>query len=420
VDVSPWIALPGGRDNLGMGRHWHFFAVAFWVMNGLVYAALLFCTDGWRRLIPTSWDFFPAAWHTFLTYATFHLPPPGAFQPYNPLQQLAYAAVVFILAPLAILTGAAMSPAVDARFPWYPRIFGNRQKARSLHFLVMVAYLIFIPIHVALVAIENFPQKMDQIVLGLENQHVALAVTLGLVAIAVVVAIHMLLTWWSLRRPRAVQQVSGILTDWLTRLLLYGLTSRQEYTPADISPYFWVNGRPPVSEGWSELAKNGFACWKLQVTGLVEHPLGLSLAEIRAMPSKRQITQHCCIQGWSAFAEWTGVPLAEILKRCKVLPQARYLIFRSHQVDEQGREFYGSLDIEEAGHPQTILAYDMNGAPLLMNHGAPLRLRVETKLGFKMVKWLKSIELVEDYRTVGEGHGGYREDVQYYGTDAEI
>jgi DMSO/TMAO reductase YedYZ molybdopterin-dependent catalytic subunit len=89
-------------------------------------------------------------------------------------------------------------------------------------------------------------------------------------------------------------------------------------------------------------------------------------------------------------------------------------------VDEQGREFYGSLDIEEAAHPQTILAYEMNGAPLQMNHGAPLRLRVETKLGFKMVKWLKSIELVEDYRTFGEGRGGYREDVQYYGTDAEI
>jgi len=89
-------------------------------------------------------------------------------------------------------------------------------------------------------------------------------------------------------------------------------------------------------------------------------------------------------------------------------------------VDEQGREYYGSLDITEAKHPQTILAYEMNGAPIPINHGAPLRLRVETKLGFKMVKWLKSIELVEDYRTVGEGQGGYREDFDYYGTGAEI
>ena len=89
-------------------------------------------------------------------------------------------------------------------------------------------------------------------------------------------------------------------------------------------------------------------------------------------------------------------------------------------MDEQGREYYGSLDITEAKHPQTILAYEMNGAPIPINHGAPLRLRVETKLGFKMVKWLKSIELVEDYRTVGEGQGGYREDFDYYGTGAEI
>ena len=420
VEVSPWIALPGGRHNLGLGRHWHFFAVAFWVLNGLVYVALLFGTNGWRRLIPASPGFFPAAWHAFSSYATFHLPPSGAFHPYNPLQQLAYAAVVFILAPLSILTGAAMSPAVDARFPWFPRLFGNRQKARSLHFLVMVAYLIFIPIHVGLVALEDFPQKMDQIVLGLENQQVALAVWLGLAAIAAVAAIHVLLTWWSLRRPRTVQHVSGILTDWLTRLLLYRLTSRQEYAKEDVSPYFWINGTAPSGEYWNGLAKDGFANWKLQVNGLVELPLLLSLAELRAMPQRRQITQHCCIQGWSAFAGWTGVPLADILLRCRVRPQARYVIFHSHQVDEQGREYYGSLDLEEARSPQTILAYEMNDAPLSMDHGAPLRLRVETKLGFKMVKWIRSIELVEDYRTVGEGQGGYREDFQFFGTDAEI
>lgn len=420
VDVSPWIALPGGRHNLGIGRHWHFFSVAFWVLNGFVYVTFLFCTDGWRRLVPTSWEFFPSIWHTFLTYATFHLPPAGTFHPYNPLQQLAYATVVFILAPLAILTGAAMSPAMDARFPWYPRLFGNRQNARSLHFLVMVAYLIFIPIHVALVVIEDFPQKMDQIVLGLEHQQVALAVSLGLAAIAVVVLIHVLLTKWSQLRPRTVQHVSGILTDWLMRLLLYRLTSRQEYTKADISPYFWINGTAPSGDCWNRLAQDGFSNWRLPVNGLVEQPLLLSLAEIRAMPQKRQITQHCCIQGWSGFAEWTGVSLGEILKRCGALPQARYLIFHSHQMDEQGREYYGSLDIQEARHPQTILAYEMNGNLLTMDHGAPLRLRVETKLGFKMIKWIKSIELVEDYHSVGEGQGGYREDFQYYGTGAEI
>lgn len=420
VNVSPLIALPGGRHNLGIGRHWHFFSVAFWILNGIAYVTLLFTTGNWSRLIPTSWSIFPAAWHVFLSYASLHIPASDPQHLYNPLQQLAYAGVVFGLAPLSILTGAAMSPSLTARFPWYLRPFRNRQTARSLHFLALLGFLIFIPIHIALVAIEKFPEKMEWIVLGLQHGHVALAIILGLVAIALVLAIHVVLTSWSLRRPRAVQHLSGFVTDWLTRLLLYRLQTRQEYSRSDISPYFWVNGKPPVDPQWIILSKHDFSGWKLEIKGLVERPLLLSLADLRAMPRQRQITQHCCIQGWSSFAEWGGVSLAEILKRCQALPQARYLIFHSHQEDEQGRKYYGSLDLQEASHPQTILAYEMNGTPLPLNHGAPLRLRVETKLGFKMVKWLKSIELVEDYRPFGEGQGGYREDTQYYGTGAEI
>ncbi len=418
VDVSPWIALPGGRHSLGIGRHWHFFSVTFWVLNGFAYVFLLFFTGNWARLIPTSWAIFPAAWHTLLAYATLHFPPPGTT--YNPLQQLSYAIVVFGLAPLSIVTGAAMSPALTARFPWYLRLFGNRQKARSLHFLALVGYLIFIPIHVGLVMIEHFPEKMNQIVLGLQSQQAGAAMAIGLAAIVLVAIIHVALTSWSQRNPRSVQHLSGGLTDWLTRLLLYRLTTRQEYTAADISPTFWVNGRPPTSPAWTSLANDRFLGWRLEVGGLVERPLRLSLADLRAMPPKRQITQHCCIQGWSAFAEWTGVPVAEILRRCQIRARARYLIFHTYQLDEQGREYYGSLDLREANYAQTILAYEMNGAPLPINHGAPLRLRVETKLGFKMVKWIKSIELVDDYRRVGEGQGGYREDFQYYGTGAEI
>jgi methionine sulfoxide reductase catalytic subunit len=420
VAVPPSIALPGGRHHLGIGRHWHFFAVVFWVLNGAAYLLFLFGTGDWRRLIPTSWTVFPAAWQTFCAYATLHLPATGSLEAYNPLQQLAYCAVVFGLAPLSILTGAAMSPAIDARFPWYPRLFGNRQAARSLHFVTLVAYLVFIPLHLALVAVEGFPEKMDQIVLGLRHQHLAFAISLGLVAIGAVGAIHVLLTGWSQRRPYTVQNVLGWVTDRVPHLLLSRLTSRQNYTRGDISPAFWVNGKPPVDDEWVELAKDGFARWRLRVHGLVECPLLLSLDELRALPSRRQITQHCCIQGWSALAEWSGVPLEEILTRCRVLPHARYLIFRSHQVDEEGRRYYGSLELGEARSPQTILAYEMNGAALTRNHGAPLRLRVETKLGFKMVKWLESIELVTTYRTIGKGLGGYREDFEYYGSGAEI
>ena len=139
--LSPWIGLPGYRHTIGMARHWHFLSVLFWVANGFVYVALLFGTGQWRRLVPASWQVVPDAWAYFVHYVTFHLPPePDTFYRYNPLQQLSYFAVVFVLAPLAILTGPSMSPALTNRFKWYPNLPGNRQIGRSIHFLIMCAF----------------------------------------------------------------------------------------------------------------------------------------------------------------------------------------------------------------------------------------------------------------------------------------
>ena len=136
--LSPWIGLPGGRHTLGMSRHWHFLSVLFWVGNGAAYVTLLFATGQWRRLVPTSWHVLPDAWAVFVHYITFHLPAePNTFYHYNALQQLSYFAVVFILA-LSILTGPSMSPALVNRFTWYPRLPGNRQIGRSIHFLAFV------------------------------------------------------------------------------------------------------------------------------------------------------------------------------------------------------------------------------------------------------------------------------------------
>ena len=147
--LSPWIGLPGYRHTVGMARHWHFLSVLFWVGNGLVFVVLLFGTGQWKRLVPTSWQIVPDAWAVFVHYATFHLPPePNGFYHYNALQQLTYFGVVFVLAPLAILTGPSMSPALTARFTWYPKLPGNRQIGRSLHFLIMCAFVVFIVGHV--------------------------------------------------------------------------------------------------------------------------------------------------------------------------------------------------------------------------------------------------------------------------------
>jgi DMSO/TMAO reductase YedYZ molybdopterin-dependent catalytic subunit len=175
-----------------------------------------------------------------------------------------------------------------------------------------------------------------------------------------------------------------------------------------------LNGYPPESEDYQRLVAGNFEDWVLEVRGLVQTPLHLTLADIEALPKQTQITKHQCIQGWTGIAEWGGVPLSEILNRCLPMPGARYMMFVSEQLDAKGRPFHESLPIEMARLPQTILAYEMNYQPLSVPHGAPLRLRVETQVGFKMVKWLRTIEFVASYSSYGEGQGGSREDIQNF------
>jgi sulfoxide reductase catalytic subunit YedY len=412
---SSWVALPGGK-NLGVGRHWHLFCAVFWMLNGFVYAALLFGTGEWRRLIPTSWSIFPAAGRTAWIYLHLRLPPAG--DPYNPLQQLTYAGVVFVLAPLLIATGAAMSPAVAARFPWYLRLFGGRQPARSLHFLGLVAMSAFTVCHVALVVIDDLPRNMAWIVHG-QNTFATLSIVIGAAGLLVVGALHVWATKFSLAYPERVQRLLGAATTPLQQVLLHHVTSRQRYSMSDVG-FFRVNGYPPTSAEYTELARSQFLEWRLEVHGLVKTPLTLSLADLRSMRARTQITLHHCIQGWSGVAAWTGVALADLVAQCGPLPAARYVLFRAFDEHVEGQPYYEVIDLELARHSQTILAYEMNGEPLSIPHGAPCRLRVETQLGFKMVKYLRSIEFIADYRAVGRGQGGFREDTQFYGPEAGI
>jgi sulfoxide reductase catalytic subunit YedY len=161
--MSPWLALPG-RNNLGLGRHWHFWAVNGWLLAGLIYVVLLFATPQRRRLVPTSGEICPAAWQAIVAYAHFRLPPEG--NPFNAIQQLTYFFVIFILSPFQIVTGIMMSPALAARFPWFPRILGGRQAARSLHFIGLIVFVVFIAGHVILVVAHGFTLEMAKIVLG--------------------------------------------------------------------------------------------------------------------------------------------------------------------------------------------------------------------------------------------------------------
>jgi Sulfite oxidase and related enzymes len=422
---SPLVALPG-RDHLGLGRYWHFAALAGWIVTGLLYVVLLLVSPQWQRLVPTSWDIFPQAGEAALAYLQLQIPPTG--DPYNALQQLTYFALIFGLAPLQIATGLAMSPAVAGRFPWFPKLFGGRQAARSLHFLGLIAFIGFTVQHTALVFGHGITTGLAQIVLGVEGQPTAaegaIAVAVAILGLGAIVAIHIWATRASLDDPRRMQNRLQPLVDPIQRALLQPLVSRQTYRPTDISRVPRPNGRPPHDPAWQALAADEFRGFALEVGGLVEHPQSFSLEELRRLVSSTQTTKHVCIQGWSQVVAWSGVPLSELLERARPLPTARYLLFRTfddkwEHPGEHGY-FYGAIDLELARHPQSILAYDMNGQPLSAPFGAPLRLRVESQLGYKMVKWVRSVELIADYRDVGAGKGGWREDVLHYSQIAPI
>lgn len=208
------------------------------------------------------------------------------------------------------------------------------------------------------------------------------------------------------------------LTMKTQRLLLGRDALAREFTEADISSSFRVNGTSmPDSDEYADLLANGFADWKLRVDGLVARPRAFSLEQLKLLPSRTQITRHDCVEGWSAIGKWTGVPLGSLLRAVGVLPAARYVVFHCADelettLDGSGR-YYESIDLVDAFHPQTILAYGMNGSDLSVGHGAPLRLRVERQLGYKQAKYLMRIQLVNSFRELWGGNGGYWEDRGY-------
>jgi DMSO/TMAO reductase YedYZ molybdopterin-dependent catalytic subunit len=156
-----------------------------------------------------------------------------------------------------------------------------------------------------------------------------------------------------------------------------------------------------------------FAGYTLPITGLVDHPMTLSLHELGALATLAQITRHDCVEGWSVVGKWTGVPLARILAMVAPKRSARYVVFYSYDRDEQGTPFYGSLDLHQAAHPQTQLALKLNDKPIDPDHGGPVRLRIPTQLAYKSTKWVKRIEVVSTFEHIYGGKGGYWEDNGY-------
>jgi len=200
----------------------------------------------------------------------------------------------------------------------------------------------------------------------------------------------------------------------VTQRAIIGDSLAREFTEADMSPVFKANGSLGVADpAYRALLAGGFAQWALRVDGLVHRPLDLPLSALQAMPQRTQITRHDCVEGWSAIGKWQGPQLGAILAAAGLLPNARFVVF--HCADKlEGKPFYESIDLVEAFHPQTILAWRMNDAPLTEPHGAPIRLRVERQLGYKQAKFIMRIELRESLAGLYGGQGGFWEDNRGY------
>jgi DMSO/TMAO reductase YedYZ molybdopterin-dependent catalytic subunit len=182
----------------------------------------------------------------------------------------------------------------------------------------------------------------------------------------------------------------------------------REFPRSQISKTPFANGDPPSEQTYKRLQAGGFAGWRLTVDGMVAHPASLSLAELRGVPARSQITQLACEEGWSFIAEWIGAPLSHILNAVGIQPQARYVVYFSIQPD-----WWDSIDMADALHPQTILTYGMNGGDLPAGHGGPLRLRVPRQLGYKSVKYITRLSVTDSLTGFGKGLGSASPEAGY-------
>ena len=397
--ISPLVGTPGYRHTIGLARVWHFIDVHGFIATGIAFIAMLFSTDQWKRIVPTSPLVLLQAWNTFVHY--------------NALQQIAYFTVVLVFGPLAIATGIAMSPAVVNRFPWYAQIFGGRQSARSIHFLTMFSFLAFLVVHVTLIVMTGFVRNMNHIVMGTDDQR-PIGMYLGFVGIGVIVLSWVVAHYVSWHHPRGVQHALKSVTYPMQLLTLNRLVPQQKYTENEISPYFWLNGKMPIREDWKRLAEDGFEDFRLRVGGLVKNPVELSLADLERLGQTEHITMHHCIQGWSGIAKWGGVPMKALIELVQPKPEAKVVAFFSFGEALYGGPYYDTQSLENVQKPQCLLASRMNGQRLPQVYGAPLRLRVENQLGYKMVKWIERIEFIESEKSLGKGEGGKNEDDEYF------
>ncbi|SDD76543.1 cytochrome b561 [Sanguibacter gelidistatuariae] len=413
ITLPDGVGLPGRRHSIGLARWWHLGVDTLWLLNGIIFYILIFTTGQWMRLVPMSWDVIPNSISVAIQYLSLDWPVENGWVNYNSLQVIAYFITVFIAAPAALITGLGMSPALSTRFRRISSVF-SIQLARSLHFLVLCWFVMFIVIHVTLVLTTGALRNLNHMYAARDDDS-WVGFSIFAASMVVVIVGWVAATPFTYRHPRVVQKVGYALIGPAQRLFEHLDSKPGQYSEKDISPYFWHNGKYPETEEYKQLEAGSFADYKLRINGLVENPVELSLEQLRALPNHEQITQHFCIQGWSGIAKWGGVSMQSILDVVKPRPEAKWVIFYSYAVGPDGGIYYDAQPIEQMSYELTMLAYDMNDDTLSFGHGAPLRLRNEVQLGFKLVKWIKGIEFVEHFSDVGGGLGGYNNDHEFFG-----
>jgi len=348
-----------------------------------IFYVLVFGTGHWTRLVPTTWSVFPNAASAALQYLSLDWPTSQDWLAYNSLQLLAYFVTVFVAAPLAFITGLGMSPALSTKFRRISSVL-SIQVARSLHFLVLVWFLLFIVVHVTLVltteALRNFNMMYAD-----RNDDSWQGFWIFAASLVVLTAVWVAATPVTYRHPRVVQRVGYALIGPVQRLFEHLDSKPGQYTEKDISPYLWHNGKYPATEEYADLSAHGFTDYRLQVSGLVDNPVELDLPQLRALPHHEQITQHFCIQGWSGVAKWGGVSMQTIVDLVRPQPEARWVVFYSFAEGPNGGVYYDVHPIEQMSYHLTMLAYDMNDATLPYG---PMALPLGVGCSMARVTWM--------------------------------
>jgi DMSO/TMAO reductase YedYZ molybdopterin-dependent catalytic subunit len=331
---------------------------------------------------------------------------------------------VFVLFPAILWTGLGMSFGVTSVFPIMATALGGHQSARTLHFVLATLLVLFLIVHIVMVYLAGFGRNVRAMITGgvargTERPKIQMLtrrafISTGLATVAGAsgtgAAIYVAGRYGLIPPDHTgILGIGETLTYSTQRLLTSGHSLAREFQRSAISNVAPVNGPHPKDEKYLGLLADGFKGWRLSVEGLVERPASLSLEEVQRLPAESHILLHACEEGWSYIAEWTGVRLASLLDLVGVRPEARYAVFEPFANPSQStgvvRVLWDTIDMADALHPQTLLAYSMNGETLPADHGAPLRLRLGRHLGYKNTKYLSRIVLTDQRDHYRKGRG---------------